>query len=68
MERLFAFAYLAGIAWLAGWEAVALAIRRSYTLSHIWWQVEGSGWTAARYLAVAVLGFLLLHLAFGWFR
>ena len=68
MERLFAFAYLAGAVWLAGWETAALSIRRSYTLSHIWWQVEGSGWTAARYFTLVVLVFLTLHLAFGWWK
>lgn len=68
MKILFACAYLGGIAWLAGWEIAALTIRGPYTLSNLWWHVEGTGWTAARYFTVAGLTFLTLHLAFGLFR
>ena len=68
MERVFAFAYLGGVLWLLSWELAALVSRRAYTLSHIWWQVEGSGWTAARYFTLMVLLFLTAHLALGWWK
>ena len=68
MGRVFAFAYLGGVLWLLGWETAALVIRRSYTLSHVWWGVEGPGWSAARFFTLAVLVFLLGHLVFGLWR
>lgn len=68
MKTLFIVAYLAGIFWLAGWELAALAVNASYTLSEMTWSWEGPGWTAGRYLVLASLTWLTLHLAFRWLR
>lgn len=67
-ERLFALAYLAGIAWIACWEAAAFAVNTRYTLSELTWAWEGGGWTFGRYLVLVFLAWLTLHLSFGWLR
>ena len=68
MKTLYVSAYLAGILWLGGWELSAFAVNTQYTLSDLTWQWEGAGWTAARYLVLASLTWLTLHLAFKWLR
>lgn len=69
MERLYVCAYLAGAAWLLGWEISAFAIGRpSLTISDMTWHLEGPGWSFARYFIAATLIWLTLHLSFGWFR
>jgi hypothetical protein len=68
-EKLFAVAYLAGAAWLLGWEIAAFAAGRpQWTISDMTWTLEGPGWSFARYFIAAVLVWLTLHLSFGWFR
>lgn len=64
----FICAYLFGALWLLGWEIAAFFVSTKYTISELWWQVEGTGWTAARYGTVAALTWTTLHLAFAWFR
>lgn len=66
--RLFAIAYLAGAAWLLGWELAAFAVNHKYTISDLWWELEGHGWTAARYFTLAALVFLTGHIVFRLFR
>lgn len=69
MTRLFMIAYLAGAAWLLGWELTAIAIGRAdLTISDFTWHLEGAGWTAARYFTAAALIWLTFHLSFQWFR
>lgn len=68
LHVLFASAYLFGVAWLLGWEIAAFIVNPRYTLSDLWWAVEGAGWTFARYMSFAILTWLDLHLAFRWFR
>jgi hypothetical protein len=67
-QTLFALAYVFGVVWLGAWELAALVIDKSggqdYTLSQMTWDFEGVGWTAARYLVLASLTWLTLHLAF----
>lgn len=67
-QTLFALAYVFGVLWLAGWELAALVVEKTggpdYTLSRMTWDFEGVGWTAARYLVLAALTWLTLHLAF----
>lgn len=65
---IFAVAYLFGIAWLLGWEIAAFAVNPRYTISELWWTVEGHGLSAARYATFGILTWLDLHLAFQWFR
>lgn len=65
---LFACAYLFGVLWLLGWEFAAFAVNPRYTISDLWWAIEGRGWSFARYFTVAGLTWLDLHLAFQWFR
>lgn len=69
MARTFMIAYLAGAAWLLGWEITALAIHRSdLTISDFTWQLEGPGWSAVRFFIAAALIWLTLHLSLRWFR
>lgn len=69
MQKLYMLAYLGGVAWLLGWELSAFAIGRTdLTISDFTWQLEGIGWTAARYLIFAGLLWLTFHLSFRWFR
>lgn len=68
MKTLWIVAYLVGILWLAGWELAAFAVNTKFTLSDLTWQWEGVGWTAARYLVLASLTWLTLHLGFRWLR
>ena len=67
-KTVYVIAYLAGIVWLAGWELSAFFVNTRYTLSDLTWAWEGAGWTAARYLVLASLTWLTLHLAFRWLR
>ena len=69
LEKLYVIAYLAGAAWLIGWEISAFAIgRANLTISDMTWTLEGTGWSFARYFIAAVLIWLTLHLSVGWFR
>lgn len=69
MKTVYAVAYISGALWLLGWELSAFAIRRTdYTISELWWHIEGGGWTFARYFTLVALVWLALHLAMGWFR
>lgn len=69
LRELYAGAYIAGVLWLAGWELSAFAIgRHDLTISDMTWDFEGNGWTAARFLVLAALIWLTLHLAFKWLR
>lgn len=69
LTRIFAAGWVIWIVLGASLEAAAFALRRTdLTLSEFTWRLEGPGWTAGRYLLVAGLVFLLLHLAFGWLR
>lgn len=68
MAKWFAIAYLAGGIWLGAWELSALLINPQWTISELTWHWEGVGWTAARYLVLASLTFLTLHLSFRWLR
>lgn len=69
VARLFMSAYLAGAAWLLGWEITALVIgRNDLTISDFTWQLEGAGWTFARYFVAVTLIWLTVHLSLGWFR
>lgn len=62
-------AYLAGAAWLLGWEISALARHRAdLTISDFTWRLEGAGWSAARFFVAAALIWLTLHLSLRWFR
>jgi len=66
---LYISVYLAGVAWLLGWEISALAIgRHDLTISDFTWTLEGPGWTVARFFIAAGLIWLTLHLSLGWFR
>jgi hypothetical protein len=67
-KTTFVVCYLAGMAWLIGWEITALVYNYKWSISELTWSWEGTGWTAARYLTVVGLGWLTLHLAFKWFR
>lgn len=68
MKLTFVAAYIFGAAWLLAWEIAAFIVNSKFTISDLWWQVEGPGWSAARYGTVAALTWVTLHLAFGWFR
>lgn len=69
VRQLFIAAYVFGFTWLAGWELAAFAIgRHDLTISDLTWDWEGIGWTAARFLVLASLIWLTLHLAFRWLR
>lgn len=69
MKTVYVVAYLAGFMWLAGWELSAFVIRRTdLTISDLTWSWEGIGWTAARFLVLASLTWLTLHLSFRWLR
>lgn len=68
MRDVFVSAYLAGVAWLLAWEIAALVKNPDYTISRLWWQVEGPGWTAAKYGTLAFLVFVTGHLVWGLFR
>lgn len=62
-------AYLAGAAWLLGWEIAALALGHpDLTISDFTWRLEGAGWTFARYFIAMALIWLTFHLTLGWFR
>lgn len=62
-------AYLFGVAWLLGWEISAFAIGRTdLTISDFTWNLEGAGFSFARYFIAAGLIWLAMHLSFGWFR
>lgn len=67
-EKLYLLAYLLGAAWLLGWEISALATNARYSISDFTWQLEGIGWSAARFFIAAALIWLTLHLSLGWFR
>jgi hypothetical protein len=69
LKELFLSAYLAGAAWLLGWEVTAFFIGRpDLTISDFTWQLEGIGWSFARFFIAATLIWLTLHLSLGWFR
>lgn len=69
LQKVFIIAYLIGAAWLLGWETAAFVIgRHDLTISDFTWQLEGPGWTAARFFIAAALIWLTLHLSLGWFR
>jgi len=68
MGKLFATAYIIGFVWLGVWELIALVTNHGYTISDLTWEWEGAGWTAARFLVLASLIFLTLHLSFKWLR
>ena len=69
MTRLYMVAYLAGVAWLLGWEFSALARGRTdLTISDFTWRLEGAGWSFARFFIAAGLIWLTLHLSLKWFR
>jgi hypothetical protein len=69
MERLYMGAYLAGAAWLLGWEVSALVRHRpDLTISDFTWRLEGAGWSFARFFIAATLIWLTLHLSLKWFR
>ena len=69
MRVAYMSAYLAGVAWLLGWEFSAFAIRRpDLTISDFTWTLEGPGWSFARFFVAAGLIWLTLHLSLGWFR
>lgn len=68
MKSLFIWSYVGGIVWLAGWELAALIVNDRYTISELTWDWEGGGWSAGRYLVLAALTWLTLHLALGWLR
>ena len=69
MKLLYIGAYLAGVAWLLGWEISAVAIgRHDLTISDMTWAVEGPGWGAARYFIAVGMIWLTLHITLGWFR
>jgi hypothetical protein len=62
-------AYVAGAAWLLGWEIAAFALGRDdLTISDFTWRLEGAGWTAARFFIAISLIWLTLHLSLKWFR
>jgi len=69
LQRVFIIAYLAGVAWLLGWELTAFAIgRHDLTISDFTWRLEGVGWSFARFFIAAGLIWLTLHLSLRWFR
>lgn len=69
LQRVYLIAYLAGVAWLLGWEISAFVIRRhDLTISDFTWRLEGVGWSAARFFIAAGLIWLTLHLSLRWFR
>jgi hypothetical protein len=69
MEKTYIIAYLAGAAWLLGWELSALAAGHpEWTISDFTWTLEGAGWSFARYFIAAALIWLTFHLSLGWFR
>lgn len=69
MTRVYMVAYLAGAAWLLGWELSAIfSGHAERTISDFTWQLEGVGWSFARFFVAAALIWLTLHLSLGWFR
>lgn len=69
LQKLYIIAYLLGAAWLLGWELSAFAIGKpSLTISDMTWQLEGAGWSFARYFIAVALVWLAFHLSLGWFR
>lgn len=69
LEQLYITAYLAGAAWLLGWEISAFAIGQTrYTISDFTWTLEGPGWSFARFFIASSLIWLTAHLSLGWFR
>lgn len=67
-QALYIVAYLAGVAWLLGWEVSAfLRHRADLTISDFTWTLRG-WWYVPRALIGAGLVLLALHLLFGWFR
>lgn len=69
MKVLYISAYLAGVGWLLGWELSAFIIHRhDLTISDFTWQLEGIGWSFARFFIAAGLIWLTLHLSLGWFK
>lgn len=69
MTRVYMVAYLVGAAWLLGWELSAIFTRHvEWTISDFTWQLEGPGWSFARFFIAAALIWLTLHLSLGWFR
>lgn len=68
MKTLFVLAYISGFVWLGVWELAALLINDNYTISDLTWTWEGPGWTAGRFLVLASLIWLTLHLSFKWLR
>ena len=69
LEKTYILAYVLGAAWLLGWELSAFAIgRHDLTISDFTWQLEGAGWSFARFFIAASLVWLTLHLSLGWFR
>jgi|HubBroStandDraft_2_1064218.scaffolds.fasta_scaffold268340_3 hypothetical protein len=69
LQKIYITAYLLGVAWLLGWEISAFVIRRhDLTISDFTWQLEGAGWSFARFFIAAGLIWLTLHLSLKWFR
>lgn len=69
LQKVYIVAYLIGAAWLLGWEISAFAIgRHDLTISDFTWQLEGVGWSFARFFIAAALIWLTLHLSLGWFK
>lgn len=69
MTRVYMIAYLVGAAWLLGWELSAIFTHHvEWTISDFTWQLEGVGWSFARFFIAAALIWLTLHLSLGWFR
>ncbi len=69
LQKVYILAYLGGAAWLLGWEASAFFIgRHDLTISDFTWQLEGPGWSFARFFIASSLVWLTLHLSVGWFK
>lgn len=69
LQKVYIVAYLIGAAWLLGWEISAFVIgRHDLTISDFTWQLEGVGWSFARFFIAAALIWLTLHLSLGWFK
>ena len=62
------------IFWIASFLAIELSAlwrgHSEYTLSEFVWRLEqlGKAWTFLRFFICAFCIWLLLHMAFGWFR
>jgi hypothetical protein len=62
------------IAWIAAFLAIELSAlwsgHSNFTLSDYCWRLEqiSRGWTFLRFFVCAFCIWLLLHMAFGWFK